>query len=65
MLAKKAFNDPKIRRNIVVLYKKSTVIPVLGTGTKKVLWYFCTWYCPPMPAIKSSASGQLKSFANY
>ena len=30
MLAKKAFNDPKIRRSTAVLYKKSTV----GTGTR-------------------------------
>ena len=34
---KKTFNDPKIRRSTAVLYKKSTTVPVLGTGngTKK------------------------------
>ena len=44
MLAKKAFNDPKIRRSTTVLYKKK----YRGTGTKKVPRYFCTRYCPPM-----------------
>ena len=33
MLAKKAFNNPKIRRSTAVLYKKRTAVPVLGTGT--------------------------------
>ena len=45
MLAKKTSNDPKIRRSTVVPYKKSTTVPVLGTGTKKV-----PRYCPPMGA---------------
>ena len=35
MLAKKTFNDPKIRRSTAVLYKKK----YRGTGTKKVPRY--------------------------
>ena len=29
MLAKKTFNDPKIRRSTAVLYKKSTAVPMV------------------------------------
>ena len=36
MLAKKTCNDFRIRRSISVLYKKSTVVPVLIT---KYRWY--------------------------
>ena len=36
----KTFNDPRIRRSIAVLYKKSTAIPVLGTKYRR--------YCPPL-----------------
>ena len=32
---KKTFNDPGIRRNIAVLYKKNTAVPVLGTKYRR------------------------------
>ena len=51
MLAKKTFNDPRIRWSTAVPYGKSTAVPSnegTGKGTKKIPRCFSTRYCPPL-----------------
>ena len=55
---KKIFNDPRIRRNTAVLFKKSTAVPVTILKKYRVT-IPCTKvprYCPPLEIIDNFKS---------